>query len=73
MNLLAIVLIQGVDEMVAVEMTTGALVFMLACMAAVTGLVAWCFSRILNTKDHFDPDGTGPAQPPVAGREDRAV
>lgn len=73
MTLLTMVLVQGVDEMVAVEMTTGALVFMLFCMAAVTGLVAWCFARIMSTKDHFDPDGTGPAHPPVPGREDGAV
>lgn len=67
----ALILIQSVDPMAAVEMTTGALVFMLACMAAVTGLVAWCFARILRTKEHFDPDGTGPAHSPVPGREDK--
>ena len=45
----------------------GALVFMLTSIAAVTVLTVWCFSRVLGTRKHFDPDGTGPAQPPVPG------
>ncbi|HUE95371.1 MAG TPA: hypothetical protein VMN39_01870 [Longimicrobiaceae bacterium] len=51
-------------------LSTGALAFMLLSMGAVIALTAWCFSRILRTKEHFDPDGTGPARPPVPGEED---
>jgi hypothetical protein len=43
-------------------------VFMLASMGAVTAVTIWCFARILRGKAHFDPDGTGPAGPPVKGR-----
>jgi len=42
--------------------------FMLVSMGGVTLLAGWCFNRILRAKDHFDPDGTGPAHPPVPGR-----
>ncbi len=42
-------------------------VFMLVSMGAVTTLTAWCFYRVLSTRDHFDPDGTGPAHAPVPG------
>lgn len=45
-----------------------ALFFMLLSMGAVTALAVWCFARILRTQKHFDPDGTGPAEPPVPGR-----
>jgi ABC-type nickel/cobalt efflux system permease component RcnA len=45
--------------------------FMLVSMGAVTALAAWCFVRILRGKRHFDPDGTGPAHAPVAGKVDR--
>jgi hypothetical protein len=48
-----------------------AMVFMLTSMAAVVLLMVWCFYRLMNTKGHFDPDGTGPAQPPVKGRTAR--
>jgi hypothetical protein len=41
--------------------------FMLVSIGAVTALTAWCYSRILGRKEHFDPDGTGPARPPVSG------
>jgi hypothetical protein len=50
---------------------TGALIFMLASMGAVLVLTAWCFKRVLSTRRHFDPDGTGPAEPPVRGEADR--
>jgi hypothetical protein len=43
-------------------------VFMLGSIGAVTTLTAWCFYRVLSTKDHFDPDGTGPAHSPVPGQ-----
>jgi hypothetical protein len=46
----------------------GALAFMLLSMGAVTALTAWCFYRVLTTRRHFDPDGTGPARPPVPGK-----
>jgi hypothetical protein len=45
-----------------------ALVFMLTSMGAVTMLTVWCFWRILSTRRHFDPDGTGPAHAPVPGQ-----
>jgi len=51
-------------------MSTGALIFMLVAWAFVLGLMSWSFSRILSGKKHFDPDGIGPAEPPVAGRAD---
>ncbi|MEX0912457.1 MAG: hypothetical protein WD737_13400 [Gemmatimonadota bacterium] len=49
----------------------GALAFMLISMGLVTGLLAWCLTRVLGTKQHFDPDGTGPAQPPVPGEAEQ--
>lgn len=49
------------------ELPGGALAFMLLSMAAVTFLTVWCFMRILGGRKHFDPDGTGPARPPVPG------
>jgi len=50
----------------------GALAFMLVSMGLVTLLTVWCFARVIRTKRHFDPDGTGPAKPPVPpSREDR--
>jgi hypothetical protein len=45
----------------------GALAFMLISMGSVALLTAWCFLRIMKTRRHFDPDGTGPAKPPVPG------
>lgn len=52
-------------------MTPGALVFMLLSWTFVLGLMAWSFWRILRDPkhfvEHFDPDGIGPAQPPVRG------
>lgn len=48
-----------------------ALTFMLVSMLAVTSLTVWCFARILRGKEHFDPDGTGPAHAPVQGRVER--
>lgn len=44
--------------------------FMLLSIGAVTVLTAWCFSRVLGGRAHFDPDGTGPARPPVSGSAD---
>ena len=52
-------------------LTAFAWTFMLVSMAAVTVFTIWSFARILSGKDHFDPDGTGPASPPVPGRVDR--
>jgi hypothetical protein len=49
----------------------GALAFMVLSMGAVTALTVWCFYRVLTTRRHFDPDGTGPAWPPVAGEVER--
>jgi hypothetical protein len=67
-----LVLAQANDALVAdvVEMDAFSWVFMLASMGAVSLLTAWCFTRILRGKAHFDPDGTGPATPPIHGRVD---
>jgi hypothetical protein len=65
---LALLALQATTEgEVPPELTTGALLFMLVSMTAVTALTVWCFTRILRGKAHFDPDGTGPARPPVPG------
>jgi len=55
-------------------MTTGAIVFMAMSWGVALGLMAWSYSRILRGKKHHDPDGIGPAQPPVPGttESDRA-
>jgi hypothetical protein len=50
--------------------STGALIFMLTCMGLVTAMTVWSFYRVLTTRKHFDPDGTGPARPPVRGKID---
>lgn len=53
-------------------MSTGALIFMLVSWTFVLGLTFWSFARIMKTEKHFDPDGIGPASPPVPGAaEDR--
>jgi hypothetical protein len=46
-------------------MTPGAVAFMAASWGLVLGLTFWAFARILRTREHFDPDGIGPASPPV--------
>lgn len=46
-------------------MSTGAMVFMALSWIFVLGLMAWAYSKILTTKQHFDPDGIGPEAPPV--------
>ena len=51
-------------------MTLPAILFMAASWIFVLGLAAWSFSRLLGNRKHFDPDGIGPAVPPVAGRAD---
>lgn len=48
-------------------MTTQAMIFMAASWAFVLGLTAWSFRKLLQDRDHFDPDGIGPASPPVPG------
>jgi hypothetical protein len=65
--------IQAAEPVAAAEQGIGpfALVFMIVSMGAVTALAAWCFWRILATRRHFDPDGTGPAHAPVPGAVER--
>lgn len=46
-------------------MTTGAILFMAVSWTFVLGLTFWSFSRLLRDQKHFDPDGIGPASPPV--------
>ncbi len=52
-------------------MSIGALVFMLLSWTFVLGLMSWSFGTILKARKHFDPDGIGPAQPPVPGAAER--
>lgn len=70
---LAAALLQANTELAAdvIEMDAFSWVFMLTSMGAVTLLAGWCFARILKGHRHFDPDGTGPARPPVRGRASR--
>jgi hypothetical protein len=72
-QLTAILLMQAGEGAEAAErgLTAFSLTFMLVSMAAVTALAAWSFSRIMRGRRHFDPDGTGPARPPVEGKVDR--
>ena len=72
MNMLAMaaVLLQSVEARAADGLTIYSLTFMLIAMGSVTLLAVWCFIRILGGKAHFDPDGTGPARPPVTGSAD---
>jgi cytochrome P450 len=66
-------MIQAADPaaMPAADIGPGALTFMVVGMGSVATLTAWCFYRILTTKQHFDPDGTGPAHTPVPGRAEQ--
>lgn len=75
MLIAAIAILQGNEHLVAdvVEMDTFSWVFMLTSMGAVTTLAVWCYTKILRGKAHFDPDGTGPARPPVKGEADPNV
>lgn len=54
-------------------MSTGAIIFMALSWAFVLGLVTWSYARILSNmgRKHHDPDGIGPAVPPVPGKVDR--
>lgn len=52
-------------------MSTGAAVFMALAWIFVLGLMISTFAKILRTQDHFDPDGIGPAAPPVPGEAER--
>ena len=68
----ATILALAVQASPAAEGTAGGLTtfswsFMLISMGVVTLLTVYCFSRVIATKKHFDPDGTGPARPPIAG------
>ncbi len=46
-------------------MTTEAIIFMAGSWTFVLGLTFWSFARLLRDQKHFDPDGIGPASPPV--------
>ena len=71
--MVALALIQAVtpESRAAAGMDAFSWAFMLGSMACVSALTAWCFWRILGDKEHFDPDGTGPAHAPVQGHADR--
>ncbi|HEX3158972.1 MAG TPA: hypothetical protein VHQ45_10675 [Gemmatimonadaceae bacterium] len=49
-------------------MSTTAIIFMAVSWLFVLALTFWSFKRVLGSQKHFDPDGIGPAQPPVKGR-----
>jgi heme/copper-type cytochrome/quinol oxidase subunit 2 len=70
--MMALALLQTEQAAAAAEgLTPVSWVFMLMAMGAVIALTSWCFWRISRTREHFDPDGTGPAKPPVEGRVER--
>jgi hypothetical protein len=73
MMMMALLLLQVREELVAdnLEMDAFSWIFMLVSLGAVTMLTTWSFSRILRGKRHFDPDGTGPASPPVKGKAEQ--
>ena len=48
-------------------MTTAAIFFLAFSWIFVLGLTFWSFKKIMGHQAHFDPDGIGPAQPPVPG------
>ena len=48
-------------------MTGAAIAFMAISWGFSLGLLTWSYSRILRKKEHHDPDGIGPAQPPEPG------
>jgi hypothetical protein len=74
MSILLFVLLQQDPEQIELArqgLGPYALAFMLISMGAVTLLTTWCFWRILGGRQHFDPDGTGPAHSPVPGEVER--
>ena len=54
-------------------MTTEAVLFMIGSWVFVLTLMAWAYRRILGHKKHHDPDGIGPAQPPVPPLTERGL
>ncbi len=52
-------------------MSGGAILFMVLSWLFVLGLTAFSFARILTLRRHHDPDGTGPAKPPLPGSAER--
>jgi len=54
-------------------MTTGAVLFMAGSWAFALGLTTWSFAKILRHQAHHDPDGIGPAEPPVPPLADRSA
>ena len=52
-------------------MTAAAWIFMALSWLFVLGLAAWSFGKVLRKRRHHDPDGIGPAAPPVPGARDR--
>lgn len=53
-------------------MSTGAIIFMTLSWAFVLGLMTWAFYRLLTHKAHHDPDGIGPASPPMPAAKGKA-
>lgn len=46
-------------------MTTEAIIFMVVIWTCLLSVLTWSYSRVLRGRRHFDPDGIGPAAPPV--------
>ncbi|MBI4543707.1 MAG: hypothetical protein HY703_00750 [Gemmatimonadetes bacterium] len=68
MNPLLLLTAQAAETAAAAAgLSAGALAFMLLSIGMVTALTLYCFWRVLQRKEHIDPDGTGPAEPPIAG------
>jgi hypothetical protein len=52
-------------------MTTTAIILMAVIWTALLSLITWSSSNILRGRRHFDPDGIGPAAPPVPGMAEK--
>jgi hypothetical protein len=51
--------------------TVAAVIFMAVSWLLVLGLAAWSYGKVLKNRRHHDPDGIGPASPPVPGARER--
>lgn len=52
-------------------MSTGAILFMAGSWIFVLGLTFWSFYKLMTLQKHHDPDGIGPAVPPVKARTEK--
>ncbi|MET0396114.1 MAG: hypothetical protein ABW277_04785 [Longimicrobiaceae bacterium] len=54
-----------IPKLGTLEMTTEAIIFMAVVWTAPFGLITWSYAKVPRGRRHFDPDGIGPATPPV--------